>query len=156
MPWFTDTRRQRRYQLALRIVRQWRNLRALKCGGMGNDPDRRTAQTREGELAVECIACPKAGVNLPEGWEKAPLEMRYAYLPHLMKRPADLSKVSVHDFLSHRRMFSAQAEENLEQVARPQPSRWLGVFCPLLPLRGLRENVGGADRGKQHRASLRL
>ncbi|KAJ7729886.1 hypothetical protein B0H14DRAFT_3518191 [Mycena olivaceomarginata] len=69
----------RRYQLALRIVRQWRNLRALKRGGMGNDPDRRTAQTREGELAVECIACPKAGVNLPEGWEKAPLEMRFLY-----------------------------------------------------------------------------
>jgi hypothetical protein len=46
---------------------------------MGNDPDRRTAQTREGELAVECIACPKAGVNLPAGWEKAPVEMRYAF-----------------------------------------------------------------------------
>ncbi|KAJ7336983.1 hypothetical protein DFH08DRAFT_964940 [Mycena albidolilacea] len=69
----------RRYQLALRIVHQWRNLRALKRGGMGNDPDRHTAQTREGELAVECIACPKAGVNLPEGWEKAPLEMRFLY-----------------------------------------------------------------------------
>ncbi|KAJ7708555.1 hypothetical protein B0H14DRAFT_3525416 [Mycena olivaceomarginata] len=69
----------RRYQLALRIVRQWRNLRALKRGGIGNDPDRRTAQTREGELAVECIACPKAGMNLPEGWEKAPLEMRFLY-----------------------------------------------------------------------------
>ncbi|KAJ7862664.1 hypothetical protein B0H14DRAFT_3444602 [Mycena olivaceomarginata] len=69
----------RRYQLALRIVRQWRNLHALKRGGMGNDPDRRTAQTREGELAVECIACPKAGVNLPAGWEKAPVEMRYLY-----------------------------------------------------------------------------
>jgi hypothetical protein len=34
---------------------------------------------REGELAVKCIACPKAGVNLPEGWEKAPVEMRYAF-----------------------------------------------------------------------------
>jgi hypothetical protein len=38
-----------------------------------------TAQTCKGELAVECIACPKAGVNLPEGWEKAPVEMRYAF-----------------------------------------------------------------------------
>ncbi|KAJ7786999.1 hypothetical protein B0H14DRAFT_2629889 [Mycena olivaceomarginata] len=39
-----------RYQLALRVVRQWRNLRALKRGGMGNDPDRRTAEMQEGEL----------------------------------------------------------------------------------------------------------
>ncbi|KAJ7750769.1 hypothetical protein B0H14DRAFT_3513347 [Mycena olivaceomarginata] len=68
-----------RYQLALRVVRQWRNLRALKRGGMGNDPDRRTAETHEGELAVECLACPKAGVNLPEGWEKAPVEVRFLY-----------------------------------------------------------------------------
>ncbi|KAJ7823335.1 hypothetical protein B0H14DRAFT_3088913 [Mycena olivaceomarginata] len=44
-----------RYQLALRVVRQWRNLRALK-------------PTREGELAVDCLACPKVGVNLPEGF----------------------------------------------------------------------------------------
>ncbi|KAF7349558.1 CxC2 domain-containing protein [Mycena sanguinolenta] len=70
---------QRRYKLALRVVRQWRNLRALKRGGMGNDPDRLTAETREGELAVECLACPKAGVNLPAGWEDAPPEMRFLY-----------------------------------------------------------------------------
>ncbi|KAJ7691679.1 hypothetical protein B0H14DRAFT_3531790, partial [Mycena olivaceomarginata] len=69
----------RRYQLALRVVRQWRNLRALKRGGMGNDPDRRTAETHEGELAVDCLACPKAGVNLPQGWESAPVELRYLY-----------------------------------------------------------------------------
>ncbi|KAJ7701736.1 hypothetical protein B0H14DRAFT_3527423 [Mycena olivaceomarginata] len=60
-----------RYKLALRAVREWRNLRALKRGGMGNDPDRRASETQDGELAVECIACPKVGVNLPEGWDKA-------------------------------------------------------------------------------------
>ncbi|KAJ7352104.1 hypothetical protein DFH08DRAFT_805385 [Mycena albidolilacea] len=64
------------FNLVLRVVRQWRNLRALKRGGMGNDPDRTTAETREGELAVECITCPKPRVNLPEGWEKAPPEMQ--------------------------------------------------------------------------------
>ncbi|KAJ7861829.1 hypothetical protein B0H14DRAFT_3445083 [Mycena olivaceomarginata] len=69
-----------RYQLALRVVRQWRNLRALKRGGMGNDPNRRTAATREGELAVDCLACPKVGVNLAEGWKKAPMELRRAFL----------------------------------------------------------------------------
>ncbi|KAJ7866278.1 hypothetical protein B0H14DRAFT_3442547 [Mycena olivaceomarginata] len=61
----SDELTQRRYQLALRVVRQWLNLRALKRGGMGNDPD--------------LPHCPKAGVNLPEGWEKAPVEMRYLY-----------------------------------------------------------------------------
>ncbi|KAJ7831464.1 hypothetical protein B0H14DRAFT_3464063 [Mycena olivaceomarginata] len=60
----TDNTGIRRYQLALRVVRQWRNLRALKRGG---------------ELAVDCLACPKAGVNLPEGWERAPVEMRFLY-----------------------------------------------------------------------------
>ncbi|KAJ7796028.1 hypothetical protein B0H14DRAFT_2391100 [Mycena olivaceomarginata] len=69
----------RRYQLLLRVVRQWRNLRALKRGGMGNDPDRAVAETRDGELAVDCIACPKVGVNLPPGWENAPLELRFLY-----------------------------------------------------------------------------
>ncbi|KAJ7862390.1 hypothetical protein B0H14DRAFT_3444766 [Mycena olivaceomarginata] len=51
----------RRYQLALRVVREW------------------PAQTRNGELAVDCIACPKVGVNLPDGWEKAPPEKRFLY-----------------------------------------------------------------------------
>ncbi|KAF7346681.1 CxC2 domain-containing protein [Mycena sanguinolenta] len=62
----------RHYQLVLCVVRQWRNLRALKRGGMGNDPDRTASETREAELAVKCIACPKAGVNLPDGWRDAP------------------------------------------------------------------------------------
>ncbi|KAF7361555.1 CxC2 domain-containing protein [Mycena sanguinolenta] len=70
---------QRRYKLALRVVRQWRNLRALKRGGMGNDPDRVASETREGELAVECIACPKPGVNLPLGWENTPPAKRFLY-----------------------------------------------------------------------------
>ncbi|KAJ7315538.1 hypothetical protein DFH08DRAFT_971894 [Mycena albidolilacea] len=69
----------RRYLLALRVVRQWRNLRALKRRGMGNDPDRRTAETHQGELAVDCLTCPKAGVNLPEGWKDTPVELRYLY-----------------------------------------------------------------------------
>ncbi|KAJ6513461.1 hypothetical protein C8R45DRAFT_813279 [Mycena sanguinolenta] len=69
----------RRYQLVLRVVRQWRNLRALKRGGLGNDPDRTTSETREGELAVECLACPKAGVNLPDNWKDVPPEKRFLH-----------------------------------------------------------------------------
>jgi hypothetical protein len=95
----SDEITQCRYQLALRVVRQWRNLRALKRGGMGNDPDRRTSETHEGELAVDCLACPKAGVNLPEGWERAPVEMRYVlvYLSHRDLR-ADHWQVPLHYF----------------------------------------------------------
>ncbi|KAJ7789965.1 hypothetical protein B0H14DRAFT_3502247 [Mycena olivaceomarginata] len=48
----------RRYQPILRIVRQWRNLRCLKRGGMGNDPDRCTAETR---------------------WKQAPPEKRFLF-----------------------------------------------------------------------------
>ncbi|KAJ6448526.1 hypothetical protein C8R45DRAFT_947906 [Mycena sanguinolenta] len=70
---------QRQYKLALRVVRQWRNLRALKRGGMGNDPDRLASETREGELGVECIACPRPGVNLPVGWENTQPELRFLY-----------------------------------------------------------------------------
>ncbi|KAF8146220.1 hypothetical protein K438DRAFT_1910745 [Mycena galopus ATCC 62051] len=69
----------RRYELTLCVVRQWRNLRALKRGGMGNDRNRRTAATRPGELAVDCIACPKPGINLPMGWENTPADKRFLY-----------------------------------------------------------------------------
>ncbi|KAF8133498.1 hypothetical protein K438DRAFT_2128575 [Mycena galopus ATCC 62051] len=69
----------RRYNVTLRAVRQWRNLRALKRGGIGNDAERLTAGTRDGELAVECLACPKPGVNLPTGWELTPKDKRYLY-----------------------------------------------------------------------------
>jgi hypothetical protein len=95
----SDEITQRRYQLALRVVRQWRNLRALKRGGMGNDPDCHTSETREGELAADCLACPKAGVNLPEGWERVPVEMRYVlkYFSH-RNLSADCWQVPLHNF----------------------------------------------------------
>ncbi|KAF7377131.1 CxC2 domain-containing protein [Mycena sanguinolenta] len=88
----------RRYQLILRVVHQWRNLRSLKRGGMGNDPDRRTSETKCGELGVECIACPKVGVNLPEKWEQTPAAKRFLYAV----------------FLAIDACFSSQAQEDLE------------------------------------------
>ncbi|KAF8217592.1 hypothetical protein K438DRAFT_1952480 [Mycena galopus ATCC 62051] len=48
-----------RYQQSLHVIHEWCNLHALKHGGMGNDPDRRTAEMCNGELAVKCLACPK-------------------------------------------------------------------------------------------------
>ncbi|KAJ7817032.1 hypothetical protein B0H14DRAFT_2374230 [Mycena olivaceomarginata] len=69
----------RHYQLVLRVVRQWRNLRALKRGGMGNDPERLSSEMHQGELTVDCLACPKVGVNLLEGWKQASPEERFLY-----------------------------------------------------------------------------
>lgn len=48
----------------------------LKRAGRGHDPDGIKA-TLFGDCAVECPACPHPGKNLPEGWEKAPLAIRY-------------------------------------------------------------------------------
>jgi hypothetical protein len=42
----------------------------LKRGGRGHDPAGIDA-TSNGELMVECPACPHPGKNLPDGWEKA-------------------------------------------------------------------------------------
>ncbi|KAF8198794.1 hypothetical protein K438DRAFT_1583906 [Mycena galopus ATCC 62051] len=53
--------------------------KTFKHGGMGNDPDRRTTETCDEELAVECLACPKVGLNLPPGWEQASPAQRYLY-----------------------------------------------------------------------------
>ncbi|KIJ90114.1 hypothetical protein K443DRAFT_126586, partial [Laccaria amethystina LaAM-08-1] len=67
-----------RYPEFHRVFRMWRNLMALKRGGRGHDPGGIDA-TANGELMVECPACPHPTRNLPEGWEKAgPLLFLYA------------------------------------------------------------------------------
>jgi hypothetical protein len=60
-------------------MRIWRHLKMLKRAGCGQDPLGAEA-TNEGELAVECPACPHPGRNLPEGWENAPVEIRLVYI----------------------------------------------------------------------------
>lgn len=57
-------------------MREWRHLRMLKRAGRGNDPARKVADTRAGELAVECPACPRPGVNIPDDWENVPPKRR--------------------------------------------------------------------------------
>ena len=37
----------------------------------------------EGDLAVECPACPHPTVNLPDGWERLPPEKAWLYTPFL-------------------------------------------------------------------------
>lgn len=47
----------------------------LKWAGRGQVADG-VATTGPGELAVKCPSCPHPGVNLVDGWENAPKEMK--------------------------------------------------------------------------------
>jgi hypothetical protein len=64
-----------RYQVFIRICREYRHLMMLKRGGRGHDAGGARA-TQSGELAVRCPACPRPGVNLPDGWENATKDQR--------------------------------------------------------------------------------
>ncbi|KAJ7851560.1 hypothetical protein B0H13DRAFT_2360052 [Mycena leptocephala] len=59
-----------RYQVFLRMAREYCHLLMLKRVGRGHDSTG-VWGTEAGELAVACPACPRPGVNLPEGWENA-------------------------------------------------------------------------------------
>ena len=50
----------------------------LKRAGRGHDFTGVDA-TAEGECAVLCPACPQAGKNLPDGWDKTPPSQRWLY-----------------------------------------------------------------------------
>ena len=50
------------------MVREWKHLKMMKRTGRGNDPTGVTG-TGPGELVVECPACPRPGVNLPDTWK---------------------------------------------------------------------------------------
>jgi hypothetical protein len=48
----------------------------LKRAGHAQDPLGANG-TSQGELTLECPACPHPGRNLPEGWDEAPPALRY-------------------------------------------------------------------------------
>lgn len=51
------------------IVRQHRMMEMMKRAGRGHT-DMGVGGTSQGELALDCRACPQPGKNLPEGWNK--------------------------------------------------------------------------------------
>ena len=59
-----------KYRPLMRMILQWRHLKMLKRGGRGHD-ETGVVGTKEGELAIACPSCPRPGINLPDGWEKA-------------------------------------------------------------------------------------
>ncbi|KAJ7216669.1 hypothetical protein GGX14DRAFT_359106 [Mycena pura] len=68
-----------RYQVFLRMSRQYRHLQLLKRAGRGHDEGGVRA-TAPGELALRCPACPRPGINLPSDWESATPEDRCVYV----------------------------------------------------------------------------
>ncbi|KAJ7018161.1 hypothetical protein C8F04DRAFT_1214712 [Mycena alexandri] len=68
-----------RYPEFLRVTRQYRHLLILKRAGRGHDPSG-IFGTQPGECAVLCPACPRPGINLPDGWENAASEQRFLYV----------------------------------------------------------------------------
>jgi hypothetical protein len=51
------------------IMRQYRMTQMMKRAGRGHS-DGGVGGTGQGELALACRACPQAGKNLPDGWER--------------------------------------------------------------------------------------
>ena len=66
---------QYRYDDFLIVMRLWRHLTMLKRAGRCHSPTGASG-TCEGELVVQCPACPHPGRNLPQGWDTLPLEER--------------------------------------------------------------------------------
>ncbi|KAF7310892.1 CxC2 domain-containing protein [Mycena chlorophos] len=71
-----------RYRELMRMSRQYRHLLLLKRAGRGHEPGGVTA-TGIGELSVRCPACPRPGINLPEGWENAPPKDYGLYIQYI-------------------------------------------------------------------------
>lgn len=61
-------------QLSL-IVREWRHVKMLKRAGAGHGLIN-VNDTPRGSLAVPCRACPHPNINLLQGWEDAPEDMK--------------------------------------------------------------------------------
>ena len=59
----------------------WRHLKRLKRAGRGN-VERGWSNVPPGSLAVICPACPRAGINVPDGWENLPDNVKYVRRPH--------------------------------------------------------------------------
>ncbi|KAF7353234.1 CxC2 domain-containing protein [Mycena sanguinolenta] len=67
-----------RYHGFLRMTRQWRHIRMLKRAGRGHDPAG-IANTKPGECALLCPACPQPGKNLPPNWRDVAETKKFLY-----------------------------------------------------------------------------
>ncbi|KAJ6483477.1 hypothetical protein C8R47DRAFT_1217563 [Mycena vitilis] len=66
----------------MHIVRQWRETKRLKRRKRGHRKGGAKG-TKQGELVLECRACPRPGWNLPENWEEIDPIYRFIYFMFL-------------------------------------------------------------------------
>ncbi|KAG9311341.1 hypothetical protein JVU11DRAFT_8443 [Chiua virens] len=60
------------------MAHEWHHLKMLKRSGRGHDPSG-VGNTKGGECALLCPACPQPGKNLPDDWDKAPKDEQWLY-----------------------------------------------------------------------------
>ncbi|KAJ7602950.1 hypothetical protein DFH06DRAFT_1350766 [Mycena polygramma] len=73
-----------RYDEFLRMARQWQHLQLLKRAARGHSTDaNRINDTKAGEVALLCPACPQPGKNLPPDWANLPFEKVFIYALYL-------------------------------------------------------------------------
>jgi hypothetical protein len=65
-----------RYKAFMRVMREWRHLKMLKCAGRGHAP-LGVGGMAPGELCVLCPACPHPEMNLPDNWDTCSDDMKY-------------------------------------------------------------------------------
>ncbi|KAK0432730.1 hypothetical protein EV421DRAFT_1910718 [Armillaria borealis] len=70
------------YRSLFQMACQFRHLLMMKRAGRGHIPNG-IKTTEPGELALQCIACPRPGENLPDGWESMPQSEQYINHPIL-------------------------------------------------------------------------
>ncbi|KAJ7934588.1 hypothetical protein B0H13DRAFT_1855184 [Mycena leptocephala] len=61
------------------MTRQYAFLKRMKRAGRGHDP-MGVGNTKNGECAVMCWACPHDNINLPEGWRDVVPKWRFLYI----------------------------------------------------------------------------
>jgi len=59
------------------MVHEWHHVQLLKRMGWGHAAEG-VKGTKEGECVVQCPACPRPGINLPEDWKTHSAEKQYA------------------------------------------------------------------------------
>ncbi|KAI0336925.1 hypothetical protein BDW22DRAFT_1340836, partial [Trametopsis cervina] len=63
-----------RYREFLRVIRQWRHLKARRQSGVAHDG---YDIEKRGQMALFCPACPQPGINLAEDWRSDPERWKY-------------------------------------------------------------------------------
>ncbi|KAG2120464.1 uncharacterized protein F5147DRAFT_766385 [Suillus discolor] len=68
-----------RYSVFMRMMREWHHVLQLMHAGRGHDPNGIEA-TQDGRCVVPCPACLHPGMNIPDGWEDLPSNIRWHYV----------------------------------------------------------------------------